>query len=467
MNLKLQVMERIKELLGKENKNLIDSLFDEETRAFSDAILVPKSINSQEGKQKINPRELLKKSETHFRSKEYKQVIALLSRNKKYIENNASLLHLLADSYHELSDYKNAIIFYENALKIEPNRYWSLFNLAKLYSNCVIKKISLDIARHTSIDRTLTLFFKLASHYPDSEAPLFKLQELYKHLNKIDEWSTINNLILLRRQDRQINSNRQQKIDFMLIGSMKSATTTLFELISLHPKFSKPVVKEIHYYSVNYPKGKSWYLSNFLFKDGDCFTGEASTSYLDYLEVPYRLKQDDLCDRFIVILRNPIDRLISNYNHMLERNQLVKNISLEQSINEQLDSLENAKTYLLSLASGKKIIDRHHLFFNDYYQFFIVRSLYAIFLKHWESVFDKEKIHIVTFNKFVTNPQTILDEIFNFLNIDSYSPENIESYKLNVGKQQHRGISEKTLERLVNFLNPFNDILSQEYDINF
>jgi hypothetical protein len=121
----------------------------------------------------------------------------------------------------------------------------------------------------------------------------------------------------------------------------------------------------------------------------------------------------------------------------------------------------------LRLASGKERADSNHLLFNDYYQFFIVRSLYAIFLKHWESIFDKEKIHIVTFNKFVTNPQSILDEIFNFLNIDSYSPENIESYKLNVGKQQHRGISETTLERLVNFLSPFNDILSQEYDINF
>lgn len=51
--------------------------------------------------------------------------------------------------------------------------------------------------------------------------------------------------------------------DFFIIGAMKSGTTSMYRYLNFHSRIKCSGIKEPCYYSYNYFRGKSWYLSNF------------------------------------------------------------------------------------------------------------------------------------------------------------------------------------------------------------
>ena len=100
----------------------------------------------------------------------------------------------------------------------------------------------------------------------------------------------------------------------LCIGAAKSGTTTLYDLLSKHPDLYVPSFKEPHYFdlSSNYRNGIEWY--NRLYFNGvkqEQVIMDFTPSYL------YEKKSPELIFkslgkevRFLVLLRNPVDRLI-------------------------------------------------------------------------------------------------------------------------------------------------------------
>ena len=108
--------------------------------------------------------------------------------------------------------------------------------------------------------------------------------------------------------------------DFIIIGAMKSATSTLQEQLVLQPGIFMSSPKEPNFFSDDdvYSNGLNWYSSLFEnAKPGD-LSGEASTHYTKlptYPETIKRLKESLPELRLIYVMRHPIDRLISHYIH--------------------------------------------------------------------------------------------------------------------------------------------------------
>ena len=109
------------------------------------------------------------------------------------------------------------------------------------------------------------------------------------------------------------------KPDFLIIGTQRGGTTTLFSLLSAHPGIFMPEEKEVHYFDLNYQKVIDWYTEKFStsVKASTAITGEASPYYLYHPHVPARVAKDLPEVKLIVLLRDPVDRAYSNY--MLER----------------------------------------------------------------------------------------------------------------------------------------------------
>ena len=108
--------------------------------------------------------------------------------------------------------------------------------------------------------------------------------------------------------------------NFVVIGAMKSATTTLaLQLSSLEGVFvSDP--KEPNFFSNDeiYSKGMGWYESLFVGAEGCQLIGEASTHYTKLPTYPRTLERfrEALPDvKLIYVMRHPIDRVVSQYIH--------------------------------------------------------------------------------------------------------------------------------------------------------
>jgi hypothetical protein len=123
--------------------------------------------------------------------------------------------------------------------------------------------------------------------------------------------------------------------EFIIIGAMKSATSTLHEQLAMQPGIFMCSPKEPNFFSdePQYAKGIPWYAS--LFNDaavGD-LCGESSTHYTKLPTYPKTVTRifEHLPDaKMIYVMRHPIDRLVSQYIHQWTEREI--SIDINQAI---------------------------------------------------------------------------------------------------------------------------------------
>lgn len=190
-----------------------------------------------------------------------------------------------------------------------------------------------------------------------------------------------------------------EKKFFFILGAQKSGTTYLTNLLCKHPEVCMPKQKEVHYFTRNFHRGEEWYWRQFREKKGaNCF-GEATPNYLavnypEYAAVSKRIQQTLPGAKFIIVLRNPVDRAISAYKHHLVRGRFGKHISVE----EDFHALLNANI------STAGIIE-----FGYYYKQ----------LSHYFELFDPSQFLILIYEKDICRDmQNTMMKIYRFLEID-------------------------------------------------
>lgn len=127
------------------------------------------------------------------------------------------------------------------------------------------------------------------------------------------------------------------KVDFMIIGAQKCGTSTLFNILSAHPDIVSCREKEPHFFSYrkDWRKDLKGYEQLYEQKNGVLYF-EASTSYTFYPHGNFSI-WNDLYEynphmKFIYIVRNPIERIVSSYMHAYQRGYT--NLTIEKEIVE-------------------------------------------------------------------------------------------------------------------------------------
>jgi hypothetical protein len=100
---------------------------------------------------------------------------------------------------------------------------------------------------------------------------------------------------------------------FVIIGAMRSGTTTLARALGEHPQVYMAPAKEIHYFDRHFSRGLGWYEQHFAGADGRTAVGEATPAYLFEDVVPPRMVGTLPDARLIAILRDPVERAYSHY----------------------------------------------------------------------------------------------------------------------------------------------------------
>ncbi len=108
--------------------------------------------------------------------------------------------------------------------------------------------------------------------------------------------------------------------DFIIIGAMKSATSSLHEQLARQPGIFMSTPKEPNFFSDDdvYAQGMAWYTGLFSAAPPDALCGESSTHYTKLPTHPHtvnRIAEAVPDARFVYVMRHPIDRLVSHYIH--------------------------------------------------------------------------------------------------------------------------------------------------------
>ena len=115
------------------------------------------------------------------------------------------------------------------------------------------------------------------------------------------------------------NNNNQSSIQrrlprLLIIGVRKGGTRALLEMLNLHPKIAMVPV-EVHFFDKidNYQRGLDWYRSQMPPSDDGQLTVEKSPSYYVTPEVPERVWAMNPHVQLILIVRDPVTRLLSDF----------------------------------------------------------------------------------------------------------------------------------------------------------
>jgi len=127
------------------------------------------------------------------------------------------------------------------------------------------------------------------------------------------------------------------KPDFIIIGAMKSATSTLHEQLSLQDGIFMTTPKEPNYFSDDevYAKGDGWYEALFFCAKVGDLCGESSTHYTKLPDYPLTLSRMSgklKSPKLVYVMRHPVDRLVSHYIHQWSRQVITCDIN--QAIND-------------------------------------------------------------------------------------------------------------------------------------
>lgn len=111
--------------------------------------------------------------------------------------------------------------------------------------------------------------------------------------------------------------------NFLVIGAMKAGTTSLYHYLRAHPQVFMSSVKELDFFAhePNGSRSLDWYRRQFASAQQDSLAiGEASTIYSKFPRfrgVPERIAAEVPNVRLIYVIRHPIERIRSHYQHQV------------------------------------------------------------------------------------------------------------------------------------------------------
>ena len=132
--------------------------------------------------------------------------------------------------------------------------------------------------------------------------------------------------------------------DFLGIGVQKGGTTTLQRLLEQHPQVYLPPCKELHYFSLHYGQGEAWYQQQFEAAAPDQRCGEITPYYLFHPQVPARIHALLPEAKLIVLLRDPVERALSQVAHSMRLG--LEPLELEEALAAESERLRGAEAVL-------------------------------------------------------------------------------------------------------------------------
>jgi hypothetical protein len=174
------------------------------------------------------------------------------------------------------------------------------------------------------------------------------------------------------------------------VGAMKAGTTSLYHYLRSHPQVFMPKIKELDFFAeaMNWARGLDWYRHQFASAPREAVAlGEASTVYTKfprYDGVAERMASVIPDVRLIYVVRHPIDRIRSHYEHRVA---------------------SGAETAPMEIA----------VFDNPIY---VDYSRYALQVEQYLEHFPREQLLIVSSEELRRHRESTMRRVYDFLAVD-------------------------------------------------
>jgi hypothetical protein len=194
--------------------------------------------------------------------------------------------------------------------------------------------------------------------------------------------------------------------DFLIIGAMRSGTTSVARYLGAHPDVYIAPQKEVRFFDRNFELGLDHYRRQFAGARDDQIVGEATQTYLYDRTALDRIAETLPAVKLVAILRDPVDRAYSHYwqNRALGKEPL----SFGAAVSAEPERLRTAG---LDLRLRYSYLDR---------------GRYLDQLKRVTERFSRSALHVLLFEDLRDTPTATYRGVCQFLEVSaSVDPPNL------------------------------------------
>jgi hypothetical protein len=250
---------------------------------------------------------------------------------------------------------------------------------------------------------------------------------------------------------------------FIIMGGQRCGTNSLYEYLAKHPLVGRALPgQEVHFFDLNFDKGFEWYRGHFplrlrldlnLGAWPPLISGECSPYYMFHPLAPQRIAQALPDVRLFVLLRNPVDRAYSHYQH--ERSRGFETLSFEEAIECEPERLKG-EVNKIEGDSGFHSLNHHRFSY-------LARGMYAEQVERLLTLFPRENILVLFSERFFADPAAARERALQFLGLPHHELSAYPQY--NPGR--YSNMDSETRSRLMDHFADSNERLYRLLDTDF
>ena len=221
--------------------------------------------------------------------------------------------------------------------------------------------------------------------------------------------------------------------DFLILGAQKAGTTALYAYLRWHPQITGPSFKEVSFFDRHYARGERWYRAHLPIRRCG-IVGEASPSYLFHPLAPARVAQMVPRARLIALVRNPVDRAFSHYQHEVALGR--EELSFEDALARENERMDGEVERMLR--------DPTYFSYAWWNYTYAARGRYSEQLERWLAAFPREQLLVLFTEELAADTAGTYRRVLDFLGVDE---RGLDSYP-RIFEREYGGMDLATRTRL-------------------
>jgi len=262
-------------------------------------------------------------------------------------------------------------------------------------------------------------------------------------------------------------SERRPLPDFLIIGTKRGGTTSLWRYLIRHPLvprlFPAWNTKTSHYFEDNWSRGEAWYRSHFPTRrhraalerkhGGPVKVGEAAPLYMFHPLAAERVAVLLPRVRLIVLLRDPVERAYSHWKE--RRTEGVEPLGFAAALAAEPVRTAGARDRLIAEPGSVNAA-------YDWYSY-RARGRYLEHLEPWLARFDRGQILFLASETFYRAPAETYARVLDFIGLP---PLDLGSYEVH-NDRPSAGMELGVREELTDYYRPHNAALAERLGLSF
>lgn len=263
---------------------------------------------------------------------------------------------------------------------------------------------------------------------PIAAKQMTQATNIRKHVNNARK-ATRYYMLRVSREWRELTSSKRMLPQFIVAGAPKCGTTALYQYLLSHPQVLAPVPSsyEVGYFSEEYRRDLNWYRAWFPLSMTAAWrskhaggkavvTCEHTPFYVMHPLAAERIAVTLPGVKIIILLRNPVDRAFSHYQHEFRSGQ--EPLSFREAI-----AMESQRT-AGEVARMQSELD----YLSPEYgrHAYVDQGEYLPKIERFFNQIDHNDIMIVQSERLFLQTQEVFDEVVEFLHLDPFKLKNVK-----------------------------------------